>query len=69
MNQNIFNTLDTDLSKYSGNRECNEKPKSKKFDFNQKKNNTIKSLKEVECFLRDTNKFSKIINLYKFLKK
>ena len=59
MNQNIFN--------YS-NENRDENKKSKKFDFHQKKNNTIKSLKEVECFLRDSNKFSKIINLYHFMK-
>ena len=42
--------------------------KKKKFDFAQKKKNTMKSLSEVECFLRDFKKMSKCIKLYKFLK-
>ena len=42
--------------------------KNKKFDFNQKKNNTIKSLSEVECFLRNFKKISKYIKLYKIIK-
>lgn len=42
--------------------------KDKKFNFSQKKDNTIKSLSEVECFLRDFKKFKNYIKLYKILK-
>ncbi len=42
--------------------------KKKKFNFGEKKKNTIKSLTEVESFLRDFKKMSKYIKLYKFLK-
>lgn len=40
----------------------------KKFNFSEKKNNTIKSLSEVECFLQNLKKINKLKNLYKFLK-
>lgn len=42
--------------------------KKKKFNLNEKKNNTIKSLSEVECFLRNFKKFSKYVKLYKIIK-
>lgn len=45
-----------------------KKPKKKKFNFNEKKKNTIKSLKEVECFLNDFNRFKRYMHLYKFFK-
>ena len=48
------------LPEYRGN---------KKFNFKEKKNNTIKSLKEVECFLWNWKRASKGIDLYKLLKK
>ncbi len=49
----------------SGN---NKKEKKKKFDFNKKKENTIKSLNEVETFLRNFKNISKYIKLYKIIK-
>ncbi len=42
--------------------------KRKKFDFNKKKENTIKSLNEVECFLKNMKNISKYIKLYKLIK-
>ena len=43
--------------------------KSKKiFNFKEKKNNTIKSLNEVEFFLNDFKNFKKYLHLYKFFK-
>lgn len=42
--------------------------KNKKFDFKTKKNNTLKSLNEVEYFLRNIKKMKKYINLYKIFK-
>lgn len=39
-----------------------------KFDFIQKKENVIRSLKEVDYFLRDFKHFYKYIKLYKLLK-
>lgn len=43
--------------------------RSKKNGFKEKKENTIKSLKEVECFLWNWKKACKGIGLYKILKK
>lgn len=47
-----------------------KKPSSpkKKIDFKSYKNNTVKSLNEVEHFLRNFRQFSKYIKLYKILK-
>ena len=42
--------------------------KKNKFDFKQIKNNTCKSLNEVECFLNDFHRFKNYIKLYKILK-
>ena len=40
----------------------------KKMDFKKIKKNTVNSLNEVECFLRDFKRFSNYIKLYKILK-
>ena len=40
----------------------------KKTDFKKIKKNTLKSLNEVEYFLRNFKKFSDYIKLYKILK-
>ena len=46
-----------------------EKPKGKhKFDFKKMKNNTCKSLNEVEYFLNNLHRFKNYIKLYKILK-
>ena len=45
-----------------------KKPKKKKVDFKQLKNNTCKSLNEVEYFLNNFQKFTNCIKLYKILK-
>ena len=42
--------------------------KKKKINFSQKKDNTLKSLSEVELFLRDFKKFKNYIKIYKILK-
>ena len=42
--------------------------KKNKFDFKKIKNNTCKSLNEVECFLNDFHRFKNYIKLYKILK-
>ena len=42
--------------------------KNKKFDFLLYKNNTIKSLNEVEYFLKNIKNLSNYIKLYKILK-
>jgi len=42
--------------------------KKKKFDFNKKKENTIKSLNEVESFLRNFRNIAKCAKFYKLLK-
>lgn len=51
----------------TGNRGANTPPK-KNFNFKTYKNNTINSLKEVECFLNDFSRFTKCMKLYKLLK-
>ncbi len=63
LNKYLFNSQDNNKREVS-----NEKGKKKKFDFNQKRKNTIKSLSEVENFLRDFKKISKYIQLYKIMK-
>ena len=63
MNNNLFNSSINKKSNINNNCENN-----KKFNFNQKKLNTIKSLSDVECFLRDFHKFKNYIKLYKILK-
>ncbi len=50
------------------NRGNNKLPPKKKFDFKCCKNNTIRSLNEVEYFLNNLHKFSRYIHLYKFFK-
>lgn len=45
-----------------------QKPKKKKINFKQLKNNTCKSLNEVEYFLNNFQKFTNCIKLYKILK-
>jgi hypothetical protein len=53
--------------------ETSEKPnkdnsKKVKFDFKNSKNNTMRSLNEVESFLRDLKGLSKYIKLYYLFK-
>lgn len=43
-------------------------PKKKKFKFKHYKDNTLKSLKEVEDFLGDFRRFIKYVKLYKILR-
>lgn len=43
-------------------------PKKKKLNFKTCKKNTVNSLNEVECFLRNFQGFMKYIKLYKILK-
>ena len=57
MNMNLFNCPDE-----------NKKENKKIFDFNQRKNNTLHSLTEVESFLRGLKKISKYVKLYKIIK-
>ena len=45
-----------------------KKPPPKKFDFKCCKDNTIKSLNDVEFFLNNLNRFSRYMHLYKFFK-
>lgn len=46
---------------------CSNKNK-KKFNFSEKKDCTIRSIKEVEFFLCNLNKAIKSFKMYKFLK-
>lgn len=63
MNNNLFNSSINKNSNINNNCE-----KNKKITFSQKKSNTIKSLTDVEYFLRDFHKFKNYIKLYKILK-
>ena len=45
-----------------------EVSKKRKFDFKQKKNNTLKSLNDVEYFLFIFKKIKKYIDIYKIFK-
>ncbi len=63
MDNNLF-----DFSSRNKNSE-NLTKKKNKFNFNEKKKNTIKSLTEVEAFLKDFNKINKYAKLYKIFKK
>jgi len=55
------------LSNNQNNRGGNKPPK-KSFDFKSYKNNTIKSLNEIEYFLNNLKNVSKIIRIKKILK-
>ena len=58
--------MESNLFYSRGNK--NEKPKKSKFDFNQKKENTLASLNEVEHFLFNYKHFMKYVKLYKWFK-
>lgn len=67
MKNNFYNYL---INSQNNNKHeiPNENIMKKKLDFNQKRKNTIKSLSEVENFLRDFKKINKYIKLYKIMK-
>lgn len=60
------------MSKYLENRnksQCEKsEDKKRKFDIITKKENTLRSLREVECFLTNFKRIAKHIKLYKLLK-
>ena len=56
------------IKNIKNNRGGNNPPPKKKFNFKHYKNNTIKSLHDVEYFLNNFNKFIRYIKLYKILK-
>lgn len=56
------------MTHYLENRNDERGEKKSNFDFKTKKENTLRSLKEVECFLNDFKRISKHIKLYKLLK-
>ena len=56
------------MSQYLENRNEENKKKKSKFDFKTKKENTLRSLREVEYFLTDFKRISKHIKLYQLLK-
>lgn len=62
INKKKMNTLNEKLGV------SNEKIKNNKFDFKQKRQNTVKSLSEVESFLRNFKKIYNYIKLYKIIK-
>ena len=65
MNNLFFSNNRTSLPFPQENREA---PPKNKVDFKKLKNNTIKSLNEVEMFLNDFNRFKNYIKLYNILK-
>ena len=60
--------MDKKIIKPIENRGGKCSPPKKKFNFKCYKNNTIKSLHEVEYFLNHFHRFIKYIKLYKILK-
>ena len=64
MNNLIFNNNRGDLPPH----QHLDKEKKNKIDIKKLKKNTITSLNEVECFLRNFHKFTNYIKLYKILK-
>lgn len=53
---------------YELNRGDKKSPPKKKFDFNTYKNNTTKSLNDVEFFLNNFQRFTKYVKLFKFFR-
>lgn len=51
-----------------GENKSSPKKKKNHFDFRTKKDNTLRSLKEVEYFLNDFKRIAKHIKLYRLLK-
>lgn len=66
MDKNINKKTINTLNEKRG--DSNEKIKNNKFDFKQKRQNTVKSLSEVESFLRNFKKIGNYIKLYKIIK-
>ncbi len=69
--KNLNNTYNDYYQKneYRGEKKTPPPPhKKKKLNFKTCKKNTIKSLNEVETFLRNFGQFTKYIKLYKILK-
>ena len=60
--------MDKNFNNYSRDIGLGKNKKKKKFDFNKKKENTIKSINEVESFLRNFKNMSKYLKLYKIIK-
>ena len=50
------------------NRGAKKSPQKNKFNFKTCKNNTIKSLNEVEYFLNNFKKFARYVKIYKLFK-
>ena len=65
MNNLIFSNNKENIPE---NRSSNNLPNKKNFNFKQMKNNTCRSLYEVEYFLNNFHKFTNYIKLYKILK-
>ena len=60
--------MDKRMIKNIENRGRNCPPPKRKFNFKCCKDNTLKSLHEVEYFLNNFNRFIKYVKLYKILK-
>lgn len=56
------------MNRYLFNSSGENKENRKKFNFSEKKNNTKKSISDVELFLRDFKRLSNYIKLYKIMK-
>ena len=58
----------TNTNRHSPSPKHKKKKKKNKINLKELKNNTCKSLMEVECFLNDFHRFTNYIKLYKILK-
>ena len=65
---NLFNTTYYTIKKEFSQENRELPPSKNKVDFKRLKNNTVKSLNEVEMFLNDFNRFKNYIKLYNILK-
>ncbi len=58
----------TNTNRHSPSPKHKSPAKKNKINLKELKNNTCKSLMEVECFLNDFHRFTNYIKLYKILK-
>ena len=55
-------------TEYKKQKSYSTKEKNTKINIKEKKDNTIKSLNEIEYFLNDFHRFKRYLHLYKFFK-
>lgn len=61
-------SLENTDTEYQNQKSYPTKEKNTKINIKEKKDNTIKSLNEIEYFLNDFHRFKRYLHLYKFFK-